>query len=208
MALPTRATARGVDIRTQTSYESRVAKKAESSRIPSAVSGIPLVGDLVKSADAQAHWIQELLEQNARLVGQFPATMKTFNDSLERFNQTIERLDHAVTRIEGATKNITGPIEKVANALDPKALRELPETLDQLRREAIPALRAATDTQRQVTLLQTTVERVISLVGDLPGASIVRRLTGWEDDQGPATPRSPSPSPTSTPASKPGNRRR
>ena len=33
--------------------------------------------------------MQELLEQNARLIGQFPATMKTFNDSLERFNQTV-----------------------------------------------------------------------------------------------------------------------
>ena len=51
---------------------------------------IPVVGDLVRSADAQARWMQELLEQNARLVGQFPATMKTFNDSLERFNQTVD----------------------------------------------------------------------------------------------------------------------
>lgn len=207
MALPTRAGTTGVDIRARTGYESRVVKKAESSRIPAAVIGIPVVGDLVRSADAQAHWMQDVLEQNARLVGQFPATMKTFNDALERFNETIGRLDRAVTRIEGATKNILGPLERVANAVDPKTLRELPETLDLLRREAIPALRAATDTQRQVTLLQTTLERVISAVGDLPGAGFVRRLTGWEDDEQPTTPRPPATSRTSKQSPRQGNRR-
>jgi ABC-type transporter Mla subunit MlaD len=153
-----------------------VAKKPESSRVPSAVGAIPVVGDLVKSADHQARWMQEVLEQNARLVGQFPATMKSFNDSLERFNQTIGRLDRAVTRIETASKNLTGPMEKMAGALDPKTLREIPEILDALRKEAVPALRAATDTQRQVALLQATIDRVIAALGELPGAGMLRRL--------------------------------
>ena len=153
-------------------------KKPESSRVPSAVGAIPLVGDLVKSADQQARWMQQILEQNARLVAQFPATMKSFNDALERFNQTIRRLDTAVSRIEGASKNLTGPLEKVSSALDPKALREIPEVLDQVRREALPALRAATDTQQQVARLQATIDRVIAVLGELPGAGVLRRLTG------------------------------
>lgn len=155
-----------------------MAKKPETSRVPSAVGAIPVVGDLMKSADQQARWMQEILEQNARLVAQFPATMKSFNDALERFNQTIGRLDKAVTRIEGASKNLTGPLEKVSSALDPKALREIPEVLDAVRREALPALRAATDTQQQVALLQATIDRVIAIVSELPGAGVLRRLTG------------------------------
>jgi ABC-type transporter Mla subunit MlaD len=188
--------ARRVDSETRTGYESRVAKKPESSRIPSAVGAIPVVGDLMKSADSQARWMQEMLEQNARLIGQFPATIKTFNDSIERFNQTIGRLDKAVTRIEGATKNLTGPVEKLAGALDPKALRDIPDALDALRKEALPALRAAMDTQRQVAMLQTTIERVISVVSELPGAGILRRIaTGRDaDDDGAVRPK-PSTSP-------------
>lgn len=181
----------GVVLPTPRCYESRVApKKPDSSRIPSAVAAIPVVGDLVRSAESQAQWMQDMLEQNARLIGQFPATMKTFNDSIERFNQTIGRLDRAVSRIETASKNIAGPLEKVAASLDPKALRELPDALDALRREALPALRAASDTQRQVAVLQSTVDRVIALLGELPGAGIFRRLTsGRADDEPTAVPR-------------------
>lgn len=120
--------------------------------------------------------MQEILEQNARLVAQFPATVKSFNDALERFNQTVGRLDRAVGSIERASKSLAGPLDKLADALDPKTLRDLPGVLDAVRKEAVPALRAATDTQRQVALLQSTIERVISILGELPGAGILRRL--------------------------------
>jgi hypothetical protein len=119
----------GFDIGSATGYEFGVAKKPESSRVPTAVGAIPVVGGLMKSADAQAQWMQEMLEQNARLLAQYPATMKTFNDSLERFNQTIERLDRAVSRIEAASKLLAG-----------------------------------------------TVDRVVGIVSELPGAGIVRRM--------------------------------
>lgn len=155
-----------------------MAKKPESSRVPSAVGAIPVVGDLVRSADQQARWMQEILEQNARLVAQFPATMKSFNDALERFNQTVGRLDRAVTRIDAASKNLAGPLEKVAAVLDPKALRDLPEMLEVIRREAVPALRAATDTQQQVAMLTTTIDRIVAVLGELPGAGVLRRLAG------------------------------
>ena len=146
-----------------------------------ALGGVPVIGDLARSAETQAKWMQEVLDQNARLVGQLPATMKSFNDSLERFNQTISRLDRAVTRLEQTSRALTGPLERVSAAIDPQALRDLPETLESLRREALPALRAATDTQRQVTLIQSTLERVVTALGDLPGAGLVRRLTTPRD---------------------------
>jgi ABC-type transporter Mla subunit MlaD len=163
----------------------RDTQKPQNSRVPSAVGAIPVVGDLMKSADQQAKWMQEILEQNARLVAQFPATMRSFNDALERFNQTVGRLDRTVTRIEAASRNLTGPMEKVASALDPKTLRELPEVLDLLRKEAAPALRAATDTQKQVALLQTTIDRVIATLGELPGAGMLRRLASGESQPRP-----------------------
>lgn len=140
-----------------------VADKPEPSRLQAAVGAIPVVGDLVRTADAQAQWMQELVEQNARLLAQLPATMKTFNDSLERFNQTIARLDKAVTRLEKTTKNLSGPI-------------------DALRREAT---RAAADTQKQLALLQTTVERVITAASELPGAGILRRFARVPDGDRP-----------------------
>lgn len=176
------ASAGQVDSGPPSGYESRVAK---NSRIPSAVGAIPVVGDLVRQADSQAQWLQELVEQNARLVGQLPATVKTFNDSLERFNQTVGRLDKVVTTMERATAQLIGPLEQVTPTLDRvvsmvdlATLRDIPEVMDSLRREALPALRAATDTQRQVALLATTLDRVLNMINELPGAGLVRRFGG------------------------------
>jgi GTP1/Obg family GTP-binding protein len=131
---------------------------AKSSRVPPAVGAIPVVGDLVNKADSQAQWLQELVEQNARMLAQLPETMRNFNASLERFNQTVDRLDRMVTRVERTT--------------------DLVSLADSLRKETIPALRAATDTQRQVALLQATVERVATVLSELPGAGLLRRLAG------------------------------
>ena len=101
---------------------------AKSSRVPPAVGSIPLVGDLVKQADQQARWLQEVVEQNTRLVGQLPATMKSFNDSLERFNQTVARLDRIVSQIERTTATLIGPLEQLSQRMDRLAgvLSEIP----------------------------------------------------------------------------------
>jgi methyl-accepting chemotaxis protein len=132
---------------------------AKSSRVPSAVGAIPLLGDLVKRADGQAQWAQELIEQNARMLGQLPVTMKALNDSLERFNQTVGRLDSVVARIEATATQLLSPLEQVAPNLD--------------RMVAV-----ATDTQRQVALLTSTIDTLTHLLNELPGAGFVRRLTG------------------------------
>lgn len=136
----------------------KIVGMAKSSRVPPAVGAIPVVGDLVKQAESQAKWVQELVEQNTRMLAQLPETMRNFNASLERFNQTVDRLDRMVTRVERTT--------------------DLVGLADTLRKETIPALRAATDTQRQVALLQATVERVANVLSELPGAGLLRRLAG------------------------------
>jgi ABC-type transporter Mla subunit MlaD len=147
---------------------------AKNTRVPGAVGAIPVVGDLLKQADGQAQWLQELVEQNTRLVGQLPATMKNFNDSLERFNQTVSRLDAMVTRVEAAAGQLTGPLEQVDRML---TRLDLPQLADSLRKEALPALRAATDTQKQVALLTSTLDRVVAVLAELPGLGLMRRFT-------------------------------
>jgi methyl-accepting chemotaxis protein len=132
---------------------------AKSSRVPSAVGAIPVLGDLVKRADSQAQWAQELIEQNARMLSQLPATMKALNDSLERFNQTVGRLDSVVGRIETTATQLLSPLEQVAPNLD-------------------RMVSVATDTQRQVALLTSTIDGLTHLLNELPGAGFVRRFTG------------------------------
>jgi ABC-type transporter Mla subunit MlaD len=112
------------------------------SRVPPAVGSIPVVGELVKQAEEQARWLQDVVEQNARLVGQLPATMKSFNDSLERFNQTVARLDRVVSRVERAANQLIGPLDLLAQRMD----------------------------------------RLASVLGEMPGVALVRRLTGLQSD--------------------------
>lgn len=185
-----------VDIRGRTGYESSVADKKASpgkqpSRVPNAVGSIPVVGGVLKQADRQAQWMEELVEQQARLVGQLPTTLKNLNDSIEKFNQTVNRLERATNRIESTAGAFTGPVGVLANTLDPARLADLPDVLDTLRKEALPALRAATDTQRQVALLQATVERIIAIVSELPGAGFVKRAVAGRPEPAPR----PAPAP-------------
>lgn len=159
-----------------------MAEKKQGGRVPDLVGALPVVGGLVRGADQRVQWAQDLLEQQARLIGQLPATLKTVNDSIERFNQIVQRLDRTVARIESATNALVTPLERSVNVLDPARLAELPEVLDVLRKETVPALRAATDTQRQVALIQTTLERMVPVLGDLPGAALLRRMTTRAED--------------------------
>ncbi len=130
------------------------AAMAKSSRVPPAVGSIPVVGDLMKQADEQARWLQEVLEQNTRLVAQLPATMKSFNDSLERFNQTVSRLDRLVSQVERTTAGLIGPLEQLSQRM----------------------------------------ERLAGVLGDMPGAGLVRRLAGLQRAAGTAdqTPEPPA----------------
>lgn len=127
---------------------------AKSSRVPPALGALPVVGELAKQAEEQARWIQDLLEQNTRLVAQLPATMKSFNDSLERFNQTVARLDRVVGQVEAAAGRLIGPLEQLSRRVD----------------------------------------RLATVLGQLPGAALMRRLTGGEA-AGPAPSTPPTPPP-------------
>jgi ABC-type transporter Mla subunit MlaD len=106
--------------------------------VPAAVAAVPVLGDAMQQLEAQARWLQNLLEENARLLGQLPATLRSLNDALERFNDTIGRLDRVVGRLEAASVSLTGPVERLSAVLDPRALRELPELVRSLRDWSLP----------------------------------------------------------------------
>lgn len=163
-----------------------MAGKERSSRVPQAVGALPLVGGWAKQADQQARWLQDILEQNARLVGQLPATLKSFNDGLQRFNETVARLDRMIDRVESVTTALIAPIEQLTPRLE--RVRDIPELVETLRNEAIPALRAATDTQQQVAVLASMLDRFADLLADLPGASLMRRFTAQPDPRRPKPP--------------------
>ena len=191
-----------------------MAGKERSSRVPPAVGALPLVGGWAKQADQQARWLQDVLEQNARLVGQLPATLKSFTDALENFNETVARLDRMIDRVDGVTAALIAPLEQLTPRLD--RVRDIPELIETLRSEAIPALRAATDTQQQVAMLATMLERLADLLAELPGAGLMRRFTGQPDPRRPKPPadgpvrrtRSAASTPGSEPARSPCSRRR
>lgn len=159
-------------------YDPPVAEKKQSGRVPDLVGSLPVVGSLAKTADLQAQWMQDMVEQQARLLGALPDALRNLNDSIERFNQNVQRLDRTITRIESATGTIVAPMEKIASAVDPANIPDLPDLFDLLRKETIPALRAATDTQRQMALLQSTVDRIAALLNDLPAVRLMKRMTG------------------------------
>lgn len=108
-------------------------RQPSRTRVPGALAAVPVLGDVAQQLDAQARWFQDLLEQNARLVGQLPATLRSFNDALERFNETIGRLDRVVGRLEAASASLTGPVERLSAVLDPRAFGDLPELVHSLR---------------------------------------------------------------------------
>jgi len=95
-----------------------------------------------------------------------------------------------VTQVETATNQLIGPMQEIAPRLeeanrrvDVNSVRDLPGVLDALRKEALPALRAATDTQKQLALLTSTVERIVGILGELPGAGLVRRFAAGTKDE-------------------------
>lgn len=131
----------------------------KSSRVPSVVGAVPVLGGLVKRADTQAQWAQEVIEQNVRMVSQLPATIRALNDTLERLNQTVSRLDSVVGQIESAATQLLSPLDQVVPNLE-------------------RIVSVATDTERQVALLTSTIEGLTHLLSELPGAGFVRRITG------------------------------
>jgi ABC-type transporter Mla subunit MlaD len=155
----------------------------------SVAGNIPLVGGAIRQLEEQTAAIGKLIEDQARLVAALPTTLRLANDSLVAFASTVQRLDTLVRRLDNLTRPLEEPLtalaprlERLVPILDMPALQDVPEMLDAVRREGLPALAAVADTQRQVAVIAASVERLMEGIDDtlrrvseLPGANLIGR---------------------------------
>lgn len=127
-----------------------------------------------------------------RLIAGLPGTIGLANEALQRFTATIDSLDQLVRRLDRLAEGLTGPLEELGPRvdallplLDSPVLREVPDILAAVQRDALPALAAVSETQQQVAGMAASIERLVSglddtvsRLGDLPGAGLITRRLG------------------------------
>ena len=142
---------------------------------------VPTVNDLVK-----------LTTDQIEALSQLPSSIVLLNQTLTGFAQTVGRLDKLVKRMDRLTEPLEEPLaalaprlEALIPLLDEELMSSLPEVLDSVRRNAIPALEVFGQTQAQVASIAQSVDRLMHLMDDtllrlqdLPGVGLVNRLRG------------------------------
>ena len=142
---------------------------------------VPTVNDLVK-----------LTTDQIEALAQLPSSIVLLNQTLTSFAQTVGRLDKLVKRMDRLTEPLEEPLAALAPRLqalvpllDEELMSSLPEVLDSVRRNAVPALEVFGQTQAQVASIAASVDRLmhvmddtLSRVQDLPGMNLVQRLRG------------------------------
>jgi hypothetical protein len=142
---------------------------------------VPTVNDLVK-----------LTTDQIEALTQLPSSIVLLNQTLTSFAQTVGRLDKLVKRLDRLTEPLEEPLaalaprlEALIPLLDEELMSSLPEVLDSVRRNAVPALEVFGQTQAQVASIAQSVDRLMHLMDDtlsrlqeLPGVGLVNRLRG------------------------------
>ena len=145
---------------------------------------VPTVNDLVK-----------LTTDQIEALTQLPSSIVLHNQTLTNFAQTVGRLDKLVKRLDRLTEPLEEPLTALAPRLqalvpllDEELMAALPEVLDSVRRNAVPALEVIGQTQAQVASIASSVDRLMHLMDDtltrlqdLPGVNLVQRLRGGSD---------------------------
>jgi ABC-type transporter Mla subunit MlaD len=142
---------------------------------------VPTVNDLVR-----------LTTEQIEALTQLPSSIVLLNQTLASFAQTVGRLDKLVKRLDRLTEPLEEPLTALAPRLqalvpllDEELMSSLPEVLDSVRRNAVPALEVFGQTQAQVASIAASVDRLMHLMDDtllrlqdLPGVGLVNRLRG------------------------------
>lgn len=142
---------------------------------------VPTVNDLVK-----------LTTEQIEALTQLPSSIVLLNQTLTSFAQTVGRLDKLVKRLDRLTEPLEEPLaalaprlEALIPLLDEELMSSLPEVLDSVRRNAVPALEVFGQTQAQVASIAQSVDRLMHVMDDtvlrlqdLPGVNLVSRLRG------------------------------
>ena len=149
---------------------------------------IPTPGDLVRFGTAQLE-----------ALAQLPESISLLNKSLTSFASTVSRLDKLVQRLDRLTEPLERPLtalaprlEALVPLLDEDVIASLPDLLDAVKRNAVPALEVIGQTQAQVASIASSVDRLMhamddtfSRVQDLPGMGLVNRIRAGADRERP-----------------------
>jgi hypothetical protein len=123
-------------------------------------------------------------------VASLPESINLLNRSLRSFAATVSRLDGLVQRMDRLTEPLEGPLtalaprlEALVPLLDEELLASLPPLLTAIEKTGLPALELVGQTQDQVAVIASSIERLMALMDDtfgrfqdLPGATLVSRL--------------------------------
>jgi hypothetical protein len=133
--------------------------------------------------------LARLVQEQAAAVAALPQAATTLNRTLTAFAQTVGRLDTLVKRLDRLTEPLEEPLRELAPRLqllvpllDDDVLGVIPELVDSLRKDAVPALQRIDQTQQQVQVIAESVERImggldetLTRLSGLPGISLIQR---------------------------------
>lgn len=123
---------------------------------------IPSVSDLVKLGVEEVEALMAL-----------PSSIVLLNRSLANLAETVARMDGLVRRLDRMSEPLEEPLGDLLTALPP--------LMDSMQRNAVPALEMFGQTQAQVAVIASSVERLVGLfdevfsrlVPDIPGVNLL-----------------------------------
>lgn len=176
---------------------------------------IPLVGNPRDALDAAQRHARELVELPGTLAA-LPGTLTALNrtvrglsesvgqarDAMAALQQLAGRLDALLDDVEPSVRALAPGMDRLATALDDPVVSDLPETLRQLRDDALPAVRGLRETQERVAGIAASTERLMSFMDEtggrlagLPAAALLlsRRAARPVDPRPPGPSQPPAP---------------
>jgi hypothetical protein len=103
-------------------------------------------------------------------------------DTVVTLNRMIKRIDGIVTELEEPLKALGPGMTRMARVMDDPIISAVPETINRLQKDVLPVLRTISDTHKQVSMIASSTERLMSFVDEtgrtiagIPGAALLGR---------------------------------
>ena len=113
-------------------------------------------------------------------------------DTVVTMNRLVNRIDAIVEDLEAPLRALGPGMTRVAAVIDDPIVTAVPQTLNQIRKEIQPLLRALSETNERVAFIAGSTERIVSFIDDtgrtiagIPGAALLGRRR-------PSTPKAPA----------------
>ncbi len=113
-------------------------------------------------------------------------------DTVITMNRLVNRIDGIVEDLEMPLRALAPGMTRMAAVIDDPIVTAVPQTLNQIRKEIQPLLRALSETNERVAFIAGSTERIVSFIDDtgrtiagIPGAALLGRRK-------PSTPKTPA----------------